>query len=74
MILAIYKKNRTKDKWLLSSFALDMNTALEYSKLIITQAKGFGYDNAESTIQSYDSVHNAPKILDKIKPEKLLYN
>lgn len=74
MVLAIYKKNRTKDRWTLSSVALDMHTATQYRKKLVAQAKKFGYDEADSTIQSFDSVHDIPKVLDKLKPEKLLYN
>lgn len=74
MVLAIYKKNRAKDKWTLSSVAMDMLTATEYSKKIIARAKKFGYEEADTTIQSFDSVYDVPKFLDKLKPEKLLYN
>jgi hypothetical protein len=74
MVLAIYKKNRAKDKWTLSSVAMDMYTATEYSKKMIAKARKFGYDEVSSTIQSFDSVWDVPKFLEKIKPEKLLYS
>jgi hypothetical protein len=74
MVLAIYKKNRAKDKWTLSSMAMDMYTATQYQKKLIAQAKKFGFEEATSTIQSFDSVYDVPKVLEKLKPEKLLYN
>jgi len=74
MVLAIYKKNRTKDRWTLSSIAMDMLTATEYSKKLIAKAKEFGYNEADSIIQGFDSAWDIPKVLDKVKPEKLLYN
>jgi hypothetical protein len=74
MILAIYKKNKPKDKWLLSSLAPDALTAKKYSRMIKKHAKQLGYEEAQSTIQSFDTVHDVPKILENPKSEKLIYN
>jgi len=74
MYLAIYKKNKSKDKWTFASIAFDMETATKYSNTITAQAKKFGYDEASSVIQAFDTMQDIPKILDKVKPANLLYN
>jgi hypothetical protein len=67
-------KNRPKDKWSLYLVAESMELAKKHSLVAIKQLKEMGYDNPDATIQSYASIHDIPKTLDKPKPEKLLYN
>lgn len=74
MILAIYTKNKPKDKWTLHSLADSMDDAKKYSEAAIKLAKEIGYDHADAAVQGFISVHDIPKVLEKLKPEKLLYN
>lgn len=74
MILAVYKKNKPKDKWLLHSLAGTMEVAKKHSEQAMKEAKNIGYDNADAIVQGFESVNDIPKILEKIKPEKLFYN
>jgi len=74
MILAVYTKNKPKDKWLLYSVAPSMELAKTHSKEAMRIAKIIGYENPDSVIQGYESPSSIPKILEKITPEKLLYN
>lgn len=74
MIIAVFTKNRTKDKWSLFSIAESMDIAKKRSKNAIKQAKEIGYDEADSIVQGYNSIHDIPKILDKAVPERLFLN
>lgn len=74
MVLAIYKKNKIKDKWLLASLAPDIITAKKYSRLLKKNAKKIGFDDAQSVVQTFNSINDVPGILDDIQPEKALWN
>lgn len=74
MILAIYSKFKSTDKWLLHAFAPSMEQAKKFSAKVKTRAKSMGYDEAEVVIQGFDSATNVPKTLETVKPEKQCYN
>lgn len=74
MILAVYTKNKPKDKWSLYSLAISMEIAKEHSKEALKHAKDMGYDEPEAIVQGYTSAFDIPKVLEKVKPEKLFYN
>lgn len=73
--LAIFKKNKSKDKWQLASKAItSLDLANEYKDRIMKLAKDKGFDNAETCIQSFSDKYNIPETIENIKPEKLLLN
>jgi len=75
MILAVYTKNKSKDKWSLYAVAESMETAKKHSRKAVRQAKKIGYDEADSVIQGFDTASSIPKNLgEEIKPEKMFYN
>jgi len=75
MILAVYTKNKTKDKWLLYSLAESMERAKKQARFYVNRAKKIGYDEATSVIQGFETAASIPKNLgEEIKPEKLLWS
>lgn len=74
MLLAVFTKNKQKDKWLLYSVVENMEKAKKHSQEALTLAKKMGYNQPEAIVQGYSSVYDIPKMLDKPKPEKLLWN
>jgi hypothetical protein len=77
MVLAIFKKNRPKDKWNLHSFPKTNEDAIKASKFLKEFAFKLGYNEAEIIIQSFNGGQDSvPQTLEdiKVKPEKLNYN
>lgn len=74
MVLAIYKKNKPKDKWQLYSIAKSVEQAKKYSTELKEKMKKSGLNDAETTIQYFDSIDNLPEFIINPKSEKLLYN
>jgi len=74
MILAVYTKNKSKDKWSLYAVAESMETAKKYSKQAIKKANKIGYDDADSVIQGFETAVSIPKNLEKVEPEAMFYN
>jgi hypothetical protein len=75
MILAIYKKNKVKDKlWSLMSYAWDLKTAEKCCLQFKTQSTKIGLNDVQSVIQSFDSIDKVPSTLENPAPEKMLYN
>lgn len=72
MILAIYKRNRPKDKWQLYSFAESAESARLQAEALTELSKN--NDKAEIIIQSFDNALHIPEFLINVKPEKLIYN
>lgn len=74
MLLAVFTKNKQKDKWLLYSVVENMEKAKLHSNEAMALAKKMGYDKPEAIVQGYQSVYDIPKMLNKPKPEKLCLN
>lgn len=76
MILAVYTKKKTSDKWSLYALAESMEVAKKYKRTAVKKAKRIGFDEADSVIQGFETSANIPKNLDtkELKPETLFYN
>lgn len=74
MIVAIYTKNKQKDKWLLYAIAPTMEKAKKSAKKAINQAKKIGFEEADAVIQTFNDPYSIPQVLGTSKPEKLNYN
>lgn len=74
MVLAIFKRNNPRDKWLLMAISPTLQEAQKFSKLIMQQAKKIGLEKAEITIQSFGSTADVPDTLSKANPDKILLN
>jgi hypothetical protein len=74
MILGVYVKNRKKDKWSLFTVGQDLELAQKQSKKLIQEFRDIGYDEADAVVQKFDNAFDIPATLEKIVPEKVLYN
>lgn len=74
MILAVYTKNKSKDKWSLYSLAESMERAKKQARTYIRRANKIGYDEATTAIQGFDTAASITKSIDEVKPQELLYN
>jgi hypothetical protein len=74
MVLAIYKKNKLKDKWHLYSVAKSVEEARKFSKVLKETAKKSGFEEADTIIQYFESPNDIREFIINPKPEKLLYN
>jgi hypothetical protein len=74
MLLAIYSKYKSKGEWCLHSFAISAEDAKKQCKSITELAKKIGWEQPETVIQAVPNAYDAPKFLNKLQSEKLIYN
>ncbi len=76
MIIAVYKRNRPKDRWMLHSLDKDKSAeeAKNKCKILEESAKKGGLEKAEFAFQIFPNELHIPEFLKEIKPEKLIYN
>jgi hypothetical protein len=70
----IYLKTKPKGKWHLVSVSLTPESAVIDRDEVLKNAISVGNEQAQTVIQSYDSMFHIPELLSSIKEQKLLYN
>lgn len=74
MVHAIYLKSRPKGKWYLVSLTSSPEAATWDRDDALKAAQSEGNDQAEATIQVFDSAFFVPEVLNEVKKQPLLYN
>jgi len=74
MIHGVYLKSRPKAKWHLISLSISFEKAAKEVDQALNQAKLEGFEQAEATIQIFDSGFYIPEYLSNVKEQKNLLN
>jgi hypothetical protein len=74
MIHAVYQKSRPKAKWHLVSVTTSPESANFDLDEARKQAAAEGNDQAEVTIQNFDSAFHIPMFLNEVKDTKPMFN
>lgn len=74
MVHGVYLKNRPKSKWHLVCVAFSIEKAQKEVNVHLKQAKLEGFDDAEATIQVFDSSFYIPEYLTNVKEQKSMLN
>jgi hypothetical protein len=74
MIYGVYLRNKRKGTWRMVSAVVSAELAVSDSQSFLRQAYLEGHDDAEVTIQTFETSFYIPEYISKIKDQKLIYN